>query len=81
MHLTVFTSVFFIVAYHLADMLAAFITFSRERRAELLAKWRAKGGVFIIGYTAFRNLSFGKHVKDRQMAREICHALQVLFSL
>ncbi|XP_031283826.1 protein CHROMATIN REMODELING 20 isoform X1 [Pistacia vera] len=49
---------------------------SRERRAELLAKWRAKGGVFIIGYAAFRNLSFGKHVKDRQMAREICHALQ-----
>ncbi|KAK7278207.1 hypothetical protein RJT34_23232 [Clitoria ternatea] len=48
----------------------------RDRRAELLAKWRAKGGVFLIGYTAFRNLSFGKHVKDRQMAREICHALQ-----
>ncbi|RDX92098.1 Protein CHROMATIN REMODELING 20 [Mucuna pruriens] len=49
---------------------------SRDRRAELLAKWRAKGGVFLIGYTAFRNLSFGKHVKDRHMAREICHALQ-----
>ncbi|KAL5768111.1 hypothetical protein ACOSQ2_014894 [Xanthoceras sorbifolium] len=49
---------------------------SRERRAELLAKWRAKGGVFLIGYTAFRNLSLGKHVKDRHMAREICHALQ-----
>ncbi|TKY52100.1 CHROMATIN REMODELING 20 [Spatholobus suberectus] len=49
---------------------------SRDRRAELLAKWRAKGGVFLIGYTAFRNLSFGKHVKDRHMAREICLALQ-----
>ncbi|CAJ1976268.1 unnamed protein product [Sphenostylis stenocarpa] len=49
---------------------------SRDRREELLAKWRAKGGVFLIGYTAFRNLSFGKHVKDRHMAREICHALQ-----
>ncbi|KAK7376285.1 hypothetical protein VNO78_34749 [Psophocarpus tetragonolobus] len=49
---------------------------ARDRRAELLAKWRAKGGVFLIGYTAFRNLSFGKHVKDRHMAREICHALQ-----
>nr|KYP74497.1 Transcriptional regulator ATRX [Cajanus cajan] len=49
---------------------------SRDRRAELLAKWRSKGGVFLIGYTAFRNLSFGKHVKDRNMAREICHALQ-----
>jgi len=44
---------------------------------ELLKKWRAKGGVFLIGYTAFRNLSFGKHVKDRNMARELCHALQV----
>ncbi|XP_061371328.1 protein CHROMATIN REMODELING 20 isoform X2 [Gastrolobium bilobum] len=49
---------------------------SRDRRAELLAKWRAKGGVFLISYSAFRNLSFGKNVKDRQMAREICHALQ-----
>ncbi|KAM5561744.1 protein CHROMATIN REMODELING 20 [Rosa sericea] len=49
---------------------------SRERRLELLAKWRAKGGVFLIGYSAFRNLSLGKHVKDRNMAREICHALQ-----
>lgn len=48
----------------------------RERRAELLAKWRAKGGVFLIGYSAFRNLSLGKHVKDRHMAKEICHALQ-----
>ncbi|KAM7526677.1 hypothetical protein LguiA_016579 [Lonicera macranthoides] len=48
----------------------------RERRGELLTKWRSKGGVFLIGYTAFRNLSLGKHVKDRQMAREICHALQ-----
>ncbi|XP_019439925.1 PREDICTED: protein CHROMATIN REMODELING 20 isoform X2 [Lupinus angustifolius] len=48
----------------------------RDRRAELLAKWRAKGGVFLIGYSAFRNLSFGKHVKDRHVARDICHALQ-----
>nr|POE99701.1 protein chromatin remodeling 20 [Quercus suber] len=50
--------------------------FDRERRAELFAKWRAKGGVFLIGYTAFRNLSLGKNVKDRHMAREICYALQ-----
>ncbi|XP_008441788.2 protein CHROMATIN REMODELING 20 isoform X5 [Cucumis melo] len=48
----------------------------RERRAVLLAKWRAKGGVFLIGYSAFRNLSLGKHVKDRHMAREICYILQ-----
>lgn len=51
--------------------------FSREKRLELLVKWRTKGGVFLIGYTAFRNLSFKKHVKDQQMAEEICHALQV----
>ncbi|GKV07068.1 hypothetical protein SLEP1_g18876 [Rubroshorea leprosula] len=49
---------------------------SRERRAELLAKWKAKGGVFLIGYTAFRNLSLGKHIKDRNMAREIQLVLQ-----
>ncbi|XP_052191334.1 protein CHROMATIN REMODELING 20 [Diospyros lotus] len=49
---------------------------SRERRADLLAKWRSKGGVFLIGYTAFRNLSLGKHAKDRQMARDISYALQ-----
>nr|XP_011466019.1 PREDICTED: protein CHROMATIN REMODELING 20 [Fragaria vesca subsp. vesca]XP_011466020.1 PREDICTED: protein CHROMATIN REMODELING 20 [Fragaria vesca subsp. vesca] len=48
---------------------------SREKRLELLVKWRTKGGVFLIGYTAFRNLSFKKHVKDQQMAEEICHAL------
>jgi len=50
----------------------------RDQRAELLAKWRTKGGVFLIGYTAFRNLSLGKRVKDHQTAREICSALQVI---
>ncbi|KAF7133119.1 hypothetical protein RHSIM_Rhsim09G0133300 [Rhododendron simsii] len=49
---------------------------SRERRAEYFAKWRAKGGVFLIGYSAFRNLSLGKHLKDSHVAREICYALQ-----
>ncbi|KAM0056754.1 putative DNA helicase chromatin remodeling SNF2 family [Helianthus debilis subsp. tardiflorus] len=48
----------------------------RDRRLELLMKWRAKGGVFLIGYTNFRNLSLGKHVKDRQMAKEFCRVLQ-----
>jgi hypothetical protein len=51
--------------------------FHRERRAELFAKWRAKGGVFLIGYANFRNLSLAKNMKDRHMAREICYALQV----
>lgn len=41
-------------------------------------KWRIKGGVFLIGYTAFRNLSLGKYAKDRDMAREISQALQVI---
>ncbi|XP_062144098.1 protein CHROMATIN REMODELING 20 isoform X2 [Alnus glutinosa] len=49
---------------------------SRERRAELFAKWRAKGGVFLIGYANFRNLSLAKNMKDRHMAREIFNALQ-----
>ncbi|KAL8052253.1 hypothetical protein ABFX02_06G200400 [Erythranthe guttata] len=48
----------------------------REKRIELLVKWRTKGGVFLIGYSAFRNLSLGKYVKDRDLAREISHALQ-----
>ncbi|CAN4105513.1 unnamed protein product [Withania somnifera] len=48
----------------------------RERRVQLLQKWRLKGGVFLIGYTAFRNLSLGKHIKDRHVAREICQILQ-----
>ncbi|RWW29249.1 hypothetical protein GW17_00006236 [Ensete ventricosum] len=49
----------------------------RERRADLLSKWRVKGGIFLIGYAAFRNLSLGRHVKDRSTASEICHALHV----
>lgn len=49
---------------------------SRERRSELLAKWKAKGGVFLISYAAFRNLSLGKNVKYPDMAREISFALQ-----
>lgn len=48
----------------------------RDRRLELLMKWRLKGGVFLIGYTNFRNLSLGKHVKDRHMAMEFARVLQ-----
>ncbi|XP_057802086.1 protein CHROMATIN REMODELING 20-like isoform X2 [Salvia miltiorrhiza] len=48
----------------------------REKRVELFAKWRIKGGVFLIGYTAFRNMSLGKYAKDRDVAREISNALQ-----
>ncbi|XP_071702520.1 protein CHROMATIN REMODELING 20 [Rutidosis leptorrhynchoides] len=48
----------------------------RDRRLELLMKWKAKGGVFLIGYTNFRNLSLGKHVKDRNIAKEFCKTLQ-----
>ncbi|KAL2249210.1 UNVERIFIED_CONTAM: Protein CHROMATIN REMODELING 20 [Sesamum indicum] len=49
----------------------------RDKRVELLSKWRTKGGVFLIGYAAFRNLSLGKYVKDQNMAKEISHALKV----
>ncbi|XP_010528765.1 PREDICTED: protein CHROMATIN REMODELING 20 isoform X2 [Tarenaya hassleriana] len=49
---------------------------SRERRLELLTKWRHKGGVFLIGYSAFRNLSLGRGVKDLNTAKEICYALR-----
>ncbi|CAI9090971.1 OLC1v1025877C5 [Oldenlandia corymbosa var. corymbosa] len=48
----------------------------RERRAEWLLKWRSKGGVFLISYAAFRSLSLGKSVKDREAARQICTTLQ-----
>ncbi|CAO2827435.1 unnamed protein product [Amaranthus hypochondriacus] len=50
---------------------------SREQqRAELLMKWRRKGGVFLIGYNSFRNLSLAKNMKDVKSADEICSALQ-----
>lgn len=49
----------------------------RERRPYLLSKWRVKGGVLLIGYASFRNLSLGKHVRDRNAAAEMCHILQV----
>ncbi|EYU39777.1 hypothetical protein MIMGU_mgv1a0201931mg, partial [Erythranthe guttata] len=48
----------------------------REKRVELLTKWRTKGGIFLIGYTAFRNLSLGKYVKDQDSAKQISDALQ-----
>ncbi|XP_074311682.1 protein CHROMATIN REMODELING 20 isoform X2 [Silene latifolia] len=47
----------------------------REQRAELLMKWRKKGGVFLIGYNSFRNLSLAKNVKSHE-ATKICCALQ-----
>jgi transcriptional regulator ATRX len=49
---------------------------SRERRFDLLTKWRKKGGVFLMGYTNFRNLSLGRGVKDLNAARGICNALR-----
>lgn len=49
------------------------------KRPDLLTKWRVKGGVLLIGYSSFRNLSLGKHVKDKNSANEITYALQVTF--
>ncbi|KAL0732506.1 hypothetical protein Bca4012_008715 [Brassica carinata] len=48
---------------------------SREMRLDLLKKWRSKGGVLLLGYATFRNLSLGKGVKDINAAREIFDAL------
>ncbi|KAL5707173.1 DNA helicase [Ranunculus cassubicifolius] len=49
---------------------------SREKRLDLLKKWKVKGGVFLIGYTNFRNLSLGKYVKDKHISQEFCTVLQ-----
>nr|CAB3494524.1 unnamed protein product [Digitaria exilis] len=51
---------------------------ARLKRPDLLTKWRAKGGVLLIGYSSFRNLSLGKHVKDKNVANEIAYALQMV---
>ncbi|XP_076904169.1 protein CHROMATIN REMODELING 20-like [Bidens hawaiensis] len=48
----------------------------RDRRLELLKKWRAKGGALLIGYTNFRNLSLGRHIKDCHVAKEFRTVLQ-----
>lgn len=53
--------------------------FCRVKRPDLLTKWRVKGGVLLIGYSSFRSLSLGKHVKDKNVANEITYALQVTF--
>ena len=55
------------------------LCFCRVKRPDLLTKWRVKGGVLLIGYSSFRNLSLGKHVKDKNVANEITYALQVTF--
>ncbi|CAN6293341.1 unnamed protein product [Urochloa humidicola] len=49
---------------------------ARVKRPDLLTKWRVKGGILLIGYSSFRNLSLGKHVKDKNVANEITYALQ-----
>ncbi|XP_066374559.1 protein CHROMATIN REMODELING 20-like isoform X2 [Miscanthus floridulus] len=51
---------------------------ARVKRPDLLTKWRVKGGVLLIGYSSFRNLSLGKHVKDKNSANEIAYALQMV---
>jgi len=55
------------------------LCFCRVKRPDLLTKWRVKGGVLLIGYSSFRNLSLGKHVKDKNIANEITYALQVTY--
>lgn len=48
----------------------------RVKRLYLLNKWRAKGGVLLIGYSSFRNLSLGRHAREKDTADEISNALQ-----
>ncbi|EEC67097.1 hypothetical protein OsI_33891 [Oryza sativa Indica Group] len=43
----------------------------------LLKKWRIKGGVLLIGYSSFRNLSLGRSARDKTVANEITNALQM----
>ncbi|BBN12547.1 hypothetical protein Mp_5g21000 [Marchantia polymorpha subsp. ruderalis] len=47
-----------------------------SRRAQLLISWHKGGGVMLIGYSAFRNLSNGKHVKDKVTRDSLCESLQ-----
>lgn len=49
---------------------------ARVKRLYLLNKWRAKGGVLLIGYSSFRSLSLGKHAREKDTADEISNALQ-----
>ncbi|XP_078427682.1 P-loop containing nucleoside triphosphate hydrolases superfamily protein [Wolffia australiana] len=47
----------------------------REKRVDLMLRWANKGGILLIGYSAFRNLCLGKHVKDKSTALQISHLL------
>ncbi|KAJ7569529.1 hypothetical protein O6H91_01G082600 [Diphasiastrum complanatum] len=46
------------------------------KRAKLLNRWQKLGGVMLIGYTAFRLLSLGKHVRDKLTRDMFCDSLQ-----
>ncbi|KAL0340798.1 UNVERIFIED_CONTAM: protein CHROMATIN REMODELING 20 [Sesamum radiatum] len=74
--LVVLSAIAYLFIFDLYKLKLSFVLL-RDKRVELLSKWRTKGGVFLIGYAAFRNLSLGKYVKDQNMAKEISHALQV----
>lgn len=67
------------IGFSLFCLLIILLTVVREKRAHYLVKWRAKGGVLLIGYAAFRNMSLGRHVKDRNIATQIFQALHVSY--
>lgn len=56
------------------------ILFGRDnvKRSKLLAKWKSRGGVMLIGYTAFRNCAIGKTVKEKAVRESFCATLQVI---
>ena len=57
------------------------IFFGRDnvKRSKLLAKWKSRGGVMLIGYAAFRNCAIGKTVKEKAVRESFCATLQVIF--
>ncbi|KAG0626550.1 hypothetical protein M758_2G134500 [Ceratodon purpureus] len=46
------------------------------KRSKLLAKWKSRGGVMLIGYAAFRNCAIGKTVKEKAVRESFCATLQ-----
>ncbi|KAK6137734.1 hypothetical protein DH2020_028518 [Rehmannia glutinosa] len=48
----------------------------RDKRVELLTKWTTKGGVLLIGYAAFRNLSLESMLRIKKLLGRLVVALQ-----
>ena len=42
---------------------------NKEQRADVLSMWHEGGGVMILGYEMFRNLSQCKHVRNKKLKK------------